>query len=126
MVNAVDMARRRRWGSPTLMEMANFVGLDSVASDVSWTSPQPGPVNGVYGVVSVHAATRPAGSPWVRACQSGTVCLDRALNLAASRDGSIAVVGWSPSGPSVNAAVRLSLGAWSSSLVLARSNAKLT
>ncbi len=124
-VNAATRPVGGAWGSPTLMETANFVGLDSVASDASGDVTAAWAVNGANGVVSVHAATRPAGSPWGAPANLGPCASTCALNLAASRDGSIAVVGWSPSGPSVNAAVRLSLGAWSSSLVGA-SNAKLT
>jgi hypothetical protein len=125
-VNAATRTAGGAWGSPTLIETANIVGPDSVVSDATgnvtavWAVSSP-----TNGSVLVHAATRPAGSPWGTPASLGPCASTCVPNLAASRDGSIAVVGWSPSGPSVNAAVRLGLGTWSSSLVGA-SNAKLT
>lgn len=117
----VDAATRPAggaWGSPTIIETANLVGQDSVAADAAgnltaaWAVSDP-----TNGVTSVHAATRPAGSPWGAPASLGPCASTCAPILAAARDGSIAVVGWAPSGPSVNAAVRLGLGAWTSSVV---------
>jgi hypothetical protein len=125
----VDAAARPvggAWSSPALIETSSLAGPDSVASDASgnvtaaWAISDP-----TTGAVLIHAATRPAGSAWRAPATLGPCASSCGLNLAASRDGSIAVVGWSPSGSSVNAAVRLGAGAWSSSLVGA-SNAKLT
>ena len=124
-VNASTRPVGGAWSSPTVIETSNLVGPDSVASDASGNVTVAWAVNDPNGVVSVHAATRPAGSPWGAPASLGPCASTCVINLAAARDGSIAVVGWSPSGPSVNAAVRLGLGTWSSSLVGA-SNAKLT
>jgi hypothetical protein len=114
------------WSSSALIETSSLAGPDSAVSDASgnvtaaWAVSDP-----TTGAASIHAATRPAGSRWGAPATLGPCASPCVPNLAASRDGSIAVVGWSPSGPSVNAAVRLGLGTWSSSLVGA-SNAKLT
>jgi len=110
---------------PTLIETASLVGPDSVASDASGNVTATWAVNDPNGVVSVHAATRPAGSPWGAPTNLGPCVSTCVPNLAAARDGSIAVVGWSPAGATVNAAVRLGLGTWSSSVV-GSGNAKLT
>ncbi len=125
-VNAATRPAGGAWGSPTTIESASLVGPDSAVSDATgnvtaaWAVSDP-----TNGSVSVHAATRPVGSTWGAPASLGTCASTCAPHLAASRDGSIAVVGWLPSGPSVNAAVRLSLGTWSSSSVGA-SNANLT
>jgi hypothetical protein len=124
-VNAAARPAGGVWSGPTLIETANLVGPTSIASDASGNVTAAWAVNDPNGVVSVHAATRPAGSPWGAPASLGPCASTCVPNLAASRDGSIAVVSWPPSGPSVNAAVRLGLGTWSSSLVGA-SNAKLT
>jgi hypothetical protein len=103
------------WSSPAIIETASLVGPSFVASDA------PGNVTAVWavtanGVTSVHAATRPAGSSWGAPVNVGTCSSTCAPILAAARDGSIAVVGWSP-GSTLNAAVRLGLGTWTSSVI---------
>jgi hypothetical protein len=125
-VNAATRLVGGAWGSPALIETASLVGPDSVAADAvgnitaAWAVNDP-----TNGVVSVHAATRPAGSPWGAPASLGPCTSTCVPNLAAARDGSLAVVGWSPNGPTVNAAVRLGLGTWVSAIV-GGSNAKLT
>jgi hypothetical protein len=100
------------WGSPTIIETGNVVGPDSVASDTSgnvtavWSMSDP-----TNGVTSVHAVTRPAGSPWGAPASLGACGSTCVPNLAASRDGSIAAVAWA-NGPTVDASVRLGLGTW--------------
>jgi hypothetical protein len=125
----VDAATRPvggQWSHPTLIETSNLAGPSSVASDSSgnvtatWAANDP-----TTGGVTVHAATRPAGSPWGAPANLGPCASTCVPNLAVAGDGSIAVVGWPPSGPSVNAAVRLGLGTWSSSVIGAGS-ARLT
>jgi hypothetical protein len=125
----VDSATRPAggaWGSPTLIETSNLVGQDALASDTAgnvtaaWAMNDP-----TNGVVSVHAATRPAGSPWGAPASLGPCASTCVPNLAAARDGSIAAVGWAPNGPTVNAAVRLGLGTWVPAVV-GSGNAKLT
>ena len=117
-VNAATRPVGGAWGSPRLIETAGIVGPDSIASDTSGNVTAAWAVNDpTNGSVAVHAATRPAGSPWGPPANLGPCASTCVPNLAASRDGSIAVVGWSPSGPSVNAAVRLGLGTWSSTVV---------
>lgn len=117
-LNAATRAAGGAWGSPTTIEKASLVGAASVVSDASgnftaaWGANDP-----TTGGVSVHAATRPAGSSWRAPIGVGPCASTCVINLAASRDGSMAALGWSPSGPSVNAAVRLGLGTWSSSVV---------
>jgi hypothetical protein len=114
------------WGSPTLIETASLVGLDSVASDASGNITAAWAVNDpTNGTVSVHAATRPAGSPWAAPASLGSCTSTCVPNLAAARDGSIAVVGWSPNGPIANAAVRRGAGTWVSAIV-GGSNARVT
>ena len=117
-VNAATRPVGGAWGSPALIETASLVGPDSVVADASGNITAAWAVNDpTNGSVAVHAATRPAGSPWGPPANLGPCASTCVPNLAASRDGSIAVVGWSPSGPSVNAAVRLGLGTWSSTVV---------
>ncbi len=117
-LNAATRPAGGAWGTPATIETASLVGTASVVSDASgnftaaWGANDP-----TTGVVSVHAATRPAGSSWGAPVSVGPCASTCVINLAASRDGSIAALGWSPSGPSVNGAVRLGLGTWSSSVV---------
>ena len=106
------------WSSPALIEMSSIVGPASVVSDAAGNVTAVWAVNSGNGVTSVHAATRPAGSPWGAPANLGPCASTCVLSLAAARDGSIAVVGWSPSGPSANAAVRLGLGTWSSTVLV--------
>ncbi len=125
-VNAATRPVGGAWGSPTLIETSNLVGQDAIASDIAgnvtaaWAMNDP-----TNGVVSVHAATRPAGSPWGAPASLGPCASTCVPNLAAARDGSIAAVGWAPNGPTVNAAVRTGLGTWVPAVV-GSGNAKLT
>ena len=123
-VNAATRPVGGVWSSPALIETASVVGPDSVASDASGNITAAWAVNDPSSGVVVHAATRPAGSPWRAPTSLGSCASTCVPLLAASRDGSIAVVGWAPNGASNNAAVRLGLGTWSSSSV--GSGAKLT
>jgi len=106
------------WGSPTAIETFNNLGQNSVAADAagnvtaSW-------VDNASGTMFIHTATRPAGGAWgmptnLGQCASngGSLCLTP--SVAAARDGSITVVGWTaPAGSNLsNVAVRLSAGQW--------------
>jgi len=124
-VNAATRPVGGAWGSPTLIETAGLVGTDSVASDASGNVTAAWAVNDPNGVISVHAATRPAGSPWGAPASLGACVSTCVPLLAAARDGSIAVVAWAGNGAVNNAAVRLGLGAWTSAMV-GSGNAKLT
>ena len=116
----VDSATRPAggvWGSPTVVETSNLAGSDAIASDAS------GNVTAVWamhdsttGVSSVHAATRPIGSPWGAPASLGPCGSTCVPYLAAARDGSIATAVWS-NGPTVNASVRPGLGTWVSTAI---------
>ena len=106
------------WSSPAVIESANFAGPSYLTSDAAGDLTAVWVVNSGNGVTSIHASTRPAGSRWGAPANLGPCASTCVLTLAAARDGSIAVVGWPPSGPSANVAVRLGLGTWSSTVIV--------
>jgi hypothetical protein len=105
------------WSGPAVIETSTFAGPSSLASDAAGDLTATWVVNSGSGVISVHAASRPAGSPWGAPANLGA-CLTTCIPiLAASRDGSIAAVGFTTATASLSAAVRLGLGTWSSSVI---------
>ena len=106
------------WGSPAAIETSNSLGQNSVAADSAGNVTASWVVNN-SGVMSIHSATRPAGGAWAAPtnlgqCSSnvGSLCLTP--SVAAARDGSITVMGWTaPAGSNLsNVAVRLGSGQW--------------
>lgn len=109
---------RGSWSSPAVLETANFVVPASVVSDAAGSLTAVWAVNSGNGVTSVHAATRPAGSPWGAPANLGACSSQNCVPLlAAARDGSIAVVGFTGASNGLSVAVRLGQGTWSSSVV---------
>lgn len=105
------------WSSPAVLETANFAGPSYLASDASGDLTAVWVVNSGNGVTSVHAATRPAGSPWGAPANLGACLTTCVPILAVSRDGSIAVVSFTTATTALSASVRLGLGTWSSSVI---------
>ena len=101
------------WSSPTEIETANpsFAGQISVATDAAGNATATWAAQDASGM-SVRTATRPAGSSWGAPATLGPCASTCVPHLAVARDGSIAVVGWAPNGPTANAAVRLGKGTW--------------
>ncbi len=110
------------WGSSTQIEPANwyFAGQHSVAADAVGNVTASWVVEDTSGAMFIHTATRPVGGAWATPTNlgqcmsnSGSPCLTPPV--AAARDGSITVVGWTAYGGSgnlSNVAVRLSSGQW--------------
>ena len=117
--STVDAATRPvggAWSSPTIIETSSIVGPSSVASDAAGNVTAAWAVSAGSGVTAVHAATRQAGSPWGAPANLGPCASTCVPILAAARDGSIAVVGFT-AGTTLTAAVRLGLGTWVSSAI---------
>jgi hypothetical protein len=106
------------WGTPTQIEPSswNTVSQNSMAADaagdvtVSWVGQD------ATGQNNVRTATRSAGGAWGAPTTLGqckvvvSLCL---VQVSAAPDGSITVVGWGATGPTLdNVAVRLASGAW--------------
>ena len=101
------------WSSATEIETANpsFAGQISVATDAAGNATATWAAQDASGM-SDRTATRPAGSSWGAPATLGPCASTCIPHLAVARDGSIAVVGWAPNGPTANAAVRLGKGTW--------------
>jgi hypothetical protein len=108
------------WGSPTAIETSYYLGQNSVAADAAGNVTASWVVDDTSGAMFIHTATRPAGGAWgtptnLGECKSngGSLCLTPPV--AAARDGSITVVGWTAYGGLgnlSNVAVRLGSGQW--------------
>ena len=109
-------------GSPARIEPSDWymAGQSSVAADAAGNVTASWVVDDTNGAMFIHTATRPAGGAWgtpanLGQCMSnaGSLCLTPPV--AAARDGSITVVGWTAYGGLgnlSNVAVRLGSGQW--------------
>ena len=103
------------WSSAVLLGTpgASAVGSGAVAADSAGNVTATWSAN-LGGSASVSSATRPAGGSWGAATTLGPCGTQGCVPvLAAARDGSITLVGFSPAGAtSSNVAVRLGQGSW--------------
>ena len=121
-IYAATRAAGGAWGGPTRIEPADWysTGQHSVAADAAGNVTAAWVVEDTSGAMFIHTATRPAGGAWgtptnLGQCMSngGSLCLTPPV--AAARDGSITVVGWTAYGGLgnlSNVAVRLGSGQW--------------
>jgi hypothetical protein len=108
------------WGSPTAIETSYYLGQNSVAADVAGNVTASWVVDDASGTMFIHTATRAVGGAWgtptnLGECKSNSGSLCLTPPVAAARDGSITVVGWTAYGGLgnlSNVAVRLGSGQW--------------
>ncbi len=110
------------WGSSNRIEPSNWyaIGKNSVAADTAGNVTASWVVEDSTGAMFIHTATRPAGGAWgtptnLGMCLSNGGLLCSTPPVAAARDGSITVVGWTTAvgwGNVPNVAVRLGSGQW--------------
>jgi hypothetical protein len=119
------------WSGQTRIEPATwyFAGSDAIATDAAGNVTAAWLVEDSSGASQVRAVTRPAGGAWGTVSSLGpcttSVGLCSTPQVAASRDGSLTVVGWAAYGSSnaPNVAVRVGSGAWTRT-VLSSGNAQ--
>ena len=108
------------WGNPTAIESSYYLGQNSVAADAAGIVTASWVVDNSSGAMFIHTATLPAGGAWGTAtnlgqCRSNSGSLCLTPPVAAARDGSITVVGWTAYGGLgnlSNVAIRLGSGPW--------------